>query len=80
MGAGAVGQLHMTRARGTTAALAAAVLLLGQPSPAGAAPATVLDLQLNDAPGARTAVDASGLLHHGTIGSHPVLDGSVAHL
>jgi hypothetical protein len=36
-------------------------------------PQTVLDLELNEAPGATVAVDTSGLAHNGAIGSHLVM-------
>ena len=38
----------------------------------------VLDLQLNEPNGASTAVDQSGMAHHGAIGSHLVMNGSYA--
>jgi len=45
---------------------------------AAAVTGTVLNLQLNESAGARTAVDSSGLGHHGAIGSHIVMNGSYA--
>jgi hypothetical protein len=43
-----------------------------------AGPASVLNLQLNEAAGAKTAVDSSGMGHHGTIGSHVAMRGAYA--
>ena len=56
----------------------AAALVLTHSAPASAVPVTVLDLQLNEAAGARTAVDSSGLGHHGVIGSHLVMNAEYA--
>lgn len=64
--------------RATVTALVAAVLVLTHPAPSSAVPVTVLDLELNEAFGARTAVDSSGLGHHGVIGSHLVMNGAYA--
>jgi hypothetical protein len=63
-------------ARGAVAG--AAVLVLALAAPSAAAPSTVLDLELDDAPGARTAIDTSGGAHHGSIGSHVVMNGEYA--
>jgi hypothetical protein len=54
-----------------------ACLVLAAPS-ASAAPVTVLDLELNDAPGSTVAADSSGLGHDGRIGSHIQMNGSTA--
>lgn len=64
--------------RGCVTAAGAAVLCLASAAPAPAAPRTVLDLELNETFGARTAVDASGSGHHGSIGSHIVMNGAHA--
>jgi concanavalin A-like lectin/glucanase superfamily protein len=42
-------------------------------TPAATTPQTVLDLEMNEAPGATVAVDSSGLGHDGAIGSHLVM-------
>jgi hypothetical protein len=68
-------------ARLTTAAVIAAAstaLVSLHTTGAGAAGSTVLDLQLNEAAGATTATDSSGLGHHGAIGSHVTMNGSYA--
>jgi len=52
-----------------------ASLALAAPSTA-AGPQTVLDLEMNEAPGATVAVDSSGLGHDGAIGSHLVAHSS----
>jgi hypothetical protein len=46
---------------------------------ADGAASKVLDLELNEAHGATTAHDTSGLRHNGAIGSHIVMKGSYAH-
>jgi hypothetical protein len=43
-----------------------------------AVPGTVLDLQLNEPAGSTTAMDSSGMGHHGAIGSHVRMNGSYA--
>lgn len=43
-----------------------------------AVPGTVLDLQLNEPAGSTTAIDSSGMDHHGAIGSHVRMNGSYA--
>ena len=59
---------------------AAAVTVVTMPSVSGAAVGSgyVLDLEFNEPAGAATAVDDSGMGHHGTIGSHVVMNGSFA--
>jgi hypothetical protein len=52
-----------------------ACLALAAPSTA-AGPTTVLDLEMNEAPGATVAVDSSGLGHDGAIGNHLVMHSS----
>ena len=69
------------QAIGVRRGLAAAgtlMLCLSHPAPAPAASTTVLALELNEGPGASTAIDSSGRGHHGAIGSHLVMDGAVA--
>jgi hypothetical protein len=62
------------------AVLAAAVLSLALPmAAADAAPRSVLDLELNDAPGSSVARDSSGLGHNGRIGSLVSMTGQWAH-
>ena len=60
------------------AAAGTLMLCLSHPAPAPAASTTVLALELNEGPGASTAIDSSGRGHHGAIGSHLVMDGAVA--
>jgi hypothetical protein len=70
-----------TLSRHSAAAAGAAFLvtaLIGVNSSAAAAPAYVLDLQFNEPTGATTAADTSGRGHHGTIGSHVVMNGEYA--
>ncbi len=43
-----------------------------------AAPALVLDLELNEPVGAAVAADSSGFAHHGTIGNHIKMNGEFA--
>jgi hypothetical protein len=64
--------------RGVVAAAGAVVLCLATAAPAPAAPSTVLDLELNEPFGVRTAVDTSGMGHEGAIGSHFVMNSSFA--
>jgi hypothetical protein len=64
--------------RALVAATCAAAVCLASAGPAPAAPSTVLDLELNEAVGARTAVDTSGAAHHGSIGSHIGMNGAYA--
>lgn len=61
-------------------AVTAAAMLMTGSGTSGAAVGSgyVLDLQLNEASGARTAVDASGMGHDGAIGSHVVMNGAYA--
>jgi hypothetical protein len=55
-------------------------MAVAAPGSSGAAVGSgyVLDLQFNEARGASTALDASGMNHHGAIGSHVVMNGSYA--
>ena len=64
--------------RGGLAAAGTLMLCLSHPTPAPAASTAVLALELNEGPGASTAVDSSGSGRHGAIGSHVVMDGVVA--
>jgi hypothetical protein len=62
-------------------AAAGATVLMTMAATIGAATATggpVLDLRLNEQAGATTALDSSGLQHHGAIGSHVVMNGQYA--
>lgn len=63
---------------GLVAACGAAALCVAIAAPAPTATTTVLALELNELPGAHTAVDSSGAAHHGSIGSHIVLNGAYA--
>jgi hypothetical protein len=60
------------------ASLAVLVGLAGPPAASGAG-SKVLDLELNEARGARVAHDTSGRNHNGAIGSHLVMNGSYGH-
>lgn len=66
--------------RGFVATTCAAALCLATAGPAPAATSTALDLELNEAFGAQTAVDTSGAVpaHSGSIGSHIVMNGVYA--
>lgn len=64
--------------KGFVVAAGVAALCLAPVVPAAAAPRAVLDLELNDAFGVRTAVDTSGSGHHAAIGSHVVMNGANA--
>ncbi len=67
---------HSVAAAGTTVLFTMATTI----GIASAANSSVLDLQLNESgPGATTAVDASGMSHHGAIGSHVQMNGQYAH-
>jgi Concanavalin A-like lectin/glucanases superfamily len=69
-----------TRIGAVACAFVTVATLVGSIGAASAVGArSVLDLELDDDPGATAAVDTSGLGHSGTIGSHPVLNGSYAH-
>jgi concanavalin A-like lectin/glucanase superfamily protein len=58
----------------------AAAMVVAMPGSSGAAVGSgyVLDLQFDEPSGATTAVDDSGMGHHGAIGSHVVMNGSYA--
>jgi hypothetical protein len=66
-----------------TAALAVAATIaavsFGPLLVAGGASSTVLDLELNEARGAKVAHDSSGLRHNGQIGAHLTMNGRFAH-
>ncbi|MGZ4447841.1 MAG: LamG-like jellyroll fold domain-containing protein [Nocardioides sp.] len=66
------------RRGGVLAAAVTALACVVLAPPAVAAPATVLDLELDEPAGARVAVDTGGGGHDGAIGSHVVMDGAVA--
>ena len=68
------------RSKSVAVALAAGTLVLAVPAVSGAAvgSGSVLDLQFNEAAGATTAVDGSGMAHHGAIGSHVQMNGAYA--
>lgn len=55
------------------------VVMATATAPASAGNGSVLDLQLDEQAGASTAVDASGLGHHGAIGSHVRMNGQSAY-
>ena len=67
--------------RGVAAIAAATVLSIsfGPSVVADGAGSKVLDLELNEAHGAKVAHDSSGLGHDGEIGSHLVMNGSYGH-
>jgi hypothetical protein len=70
----------MRKSSGAAAVSAAAIMIAAVPGSSGAAVGSgyVLDLQLNEARGATTAVDGSGMGHHGAIGSHVAMNGAYA--
>lgn len=60
-------------------ATSATVAATAAPGSAAVGSGYVLDLPLNEAAGARTAVDRSGMGHNGTIGSHVLMNGDYAY-
>jgi hypothetical protein len=71
----------MSVIRSAAAVLAATVLSVsfGPSVVADGAASKVLDLELNEARGAKVAHDSSGLGHDGDIGSHITMNGTFAH-